>query len=75
MQLERTSDERPSAGFGGVLRMGAVLAILGLAAVAILSVLGLLPREIAEDYALKVGVVVGIGVVAGVAIGLVARRR
>lgn len=75
MQLERTSDDRPSAAVGGVLRMGAVLAILGLAAVAILSVLGLLPREIAEDYALKVGVVIGIGVVAGIAIGLVARRR
>lgn len=75
MQMERTSDERPTAGLGGVIRLGAVIAILGLAAVAILSVLGLLPREIAEDYALKIGVVIGIGVVAGVAIGLVARRR
>ena len=69
--------QEPASGRGmaGVLKFIGILAVLLLAALGVLFVLDIVPREMLGDAAVKSIVVLGIVAVASVAVGLLARGR
>ena len=64
MPSEPTEREQPSAGLPGVLRLVAGLAILALALIAAMVVVGALTREQLADYGTRVVLLAGIAALA-----------
>jgi hypothetical protein len=71
MRLEDAPATPAADGLGGTLRLLAVLLIGGLAALGVLVVFDVLPRDLFENYAGKFAWTAGIVAVAGAAIVLV----
>jgi len=71
LEPEKTSEIR---GSSGAARAFASLTILALAAIAILVVLDVIPREAFAEVAGKTAMVIGICAVSVVAIGFLSRR-
>jgi len=63
----------PKPAFGGVLRAVAVLAVMVLAGIGILAVLGIIPQEALQEWATKIGLIAAIIAAAAVVLGLLAR--
>ena len=68
--------EKPSEirGAGGVARVFAMLTILSLAAMTILVVLDVIPREAFGETAAKAGMIIGVCAVSALAVGFLSRR-
>lgn len=64
-----------SAGLGGTLRLLGALAVLSLAALASLFVFDVIPREELVSTASKVGLLLGIGAIAALALGALLKSR
>ncbi len=74
MNLEPQKTDSEIRTLGGTARLFVGLAIVVLAAMAILTVLEVIPREAFSEVAAKTGIIVGICAVASVAIGFLTRR-
>jgi hypothetical protein len=66
---------RNSSGLAGILKFIGILAVLLLAALAILLVLDVVPREMAREAVVKTALVLAIVALSSVVIGLIARGR
>lgn len=64
-----------STGLRGTLRLLGMLAVLSLAALAVLFVLDVIPREELAGTASKVGLLLGIGAIAALALGALLKSR
>jgi hypothetical protein len=71
LEPQKTSEIRAGSGVARVL---ATLTIVALAAIAILVVLDVIPREAFGEMAAKTGMIAGIVVVSAVAIGFLSKR-
>lgn len=74
MSHDPNPTESKGAGFSGSLRAIASLCVLALAATGVLVVLEVIPRSVFADVGGKVLAIGGIGLVAALAIGLLAKR-
>lgn len=64
-----------SASVSGVLRLIATLAVVLLGALAVLVVLDIIPRDLLQDWGIKVLLVTGIIAVTALVVSLLARKR
>jgi len=71
LEPQKTSEVR---NVSGTARLLATLTILGLATIAILVVLDVIPREAFGEVAAKTGMIVGICAVSAIAIGFLSKR-
>ena len=73
--MDTPQDSGTRGGVAGVLKFIGILAVLLLAALGVLFVLDIIPREMLGDAAVQSLVVLGIVAAASVAVGLLARGR
>ena len=71
LEPQKTSEVRTVSG---TARLLATLTILGLATIAVLVVLDVIPREAFGEVAVKTAMIVGICAVSAVAIGFLSKR-
>lgn len=74
MNLEPVNSSSEIRAHGGVARVLAGLVILVLAALCILVVLDVIPRDAFGEMATKIAMIAGVCVVSAVAIGFLARK-